>query len=68
MRLAREGVTSRPWPRLSEDLSPEHAPLLAGLELADSLAFDFHKWGQVPYDAGFLRRGSVARVAREPLL
>ncbi|MFL6671847.1 MAG: pyridoxal phosphate-dependent decarboxylase family protein [Massilia sp.] len=35
-------------------LAPELAPLLAGLERADSLAFDFHKWGQVPYDAGFL--------------
>ena len=35
-------------------LSPEVAPLLAGIELADSLAFDFHKWGQVPYDAGYL--------------
>jgi aromatic-L-amino-acid decarboxylase len=35
-------------------LSPEIAPRLAGLEQADSIAFDFHKWGQVPYDAGFL--------------
>ena len=35
-------------------LSPQVAPLLAGIERADSLAFDFHKWGQVPYDAGFL--------------
>lgn len=35
-------------------LSPEIAPRLAGIEQADSLAFDFHKWGQVPYDAGFL--------------
>ena len=35
-------------------LAPDVAPLLAGIELADSLAFDFHKWGQVPYDAGFL--------------
>jgi aromatic-L-amino-acid decarboxylase len=35
-------------------LSPEIAPRLAGLENADSIALDFHKWGQVPYDAGFL--------------
>jgi glutamate/tyrosine decarboxylase-like PLP-dependent enzyme len=35
-------------------LSPELAPRLAGLETADSIALDFHKWGQVPYDAGFL--------------
>jgi aromatic-L-amino-acid decarboxylase len=35
-------------------LSPVIAPRLAGLERADSIAFDFHKWGQVPYDAGFL--------------
>ncbi len=35
-------------------LAPDVAPLLAGIECADSLAFDFHKWGQVPYDAGFL--------------
>jgi aromatic-L-amino-acid/L-tryptophan decarboxylase len=35
-------------------LSPEIAPRLKGLERADSIAFDFHKWGQVPYDAGFL--------------
>ncbi|AWM08591.1 pyridoxal phosphate-dependent decarboxylase family protein [Bradyrhizobium symbiodeficiens] len=34
--------------------SPELAPLLGGIELADSIALDFHKWGQVPYDAGFL--------------
>jgi glutamate/tyrosine decarboxylase-like PLP-dependent enzyme len=35
-------------------LSPVLASLLAGIENADSIAFDFHKWGQVPYDAGFL--------------
>jgi glutamate/tyrosine decarboxylase-like PLP-dependent enzyme len=35
-------------------LAPELAPRLAGIERADSLAFDWHKWGQVPYDAGFI--------------
>jgi len=35
-------------------LAPSLAPLLAGIEQADSIALDFHKWGQVPYDAGFL--------------
>ncbi|MBN9004665.1 MAG: aspartate aminotransferase family protein [Rhizobiales bacterium] len=35
-------------------LSAEIAPRLAGIESADSIGFDFHKWGQVPYDAGFL--------------
>jgi len=33
-------------------LSPVERPLLAGIERADSVAFDFHKWAQVPYDAG----------------
>lgn len=42
-------------------LSPALAPLLDGLQRADSVAFDFHKWGQVPYDAGFIlvRDGSM---------
>jgi aromatic-L-amino-acid decarboxylase len=35
-------------------LSPAIAPCLAGIGQADSIALDFHKWGQVPYDAGFL--------------
>ena len=35
-------------------LSPIIAPMLNGIENSDSIAFDFHKWGQVPYDAGFL--------------
>jgi aromatic-L-amino-acid decarboxylase len=35
-------------------LSPSLSPALAGIERADSIAFDFHKWGQVPYDAGFI--------------
>jgi glutamate/tyrosine decarboxylase-like PLP-dependent enzyme len=44
-------------------LSPAIAPRLAGIESADSIAFDFHKWGQVPYDAGFLmvRDGEMHR-------
>lgn len=35
-------------------VSPALRPLLEGIELADSIACDFHKWGQVPYDAGFI--------------
>ena len=35
-------------------LAPGVAPLLAGIERADSIALDFHKWGQVPYDAGYI--------------
>jgi aromatic-L-amino-acid/L-tryptophan decarboxylase len=46
-------------------LTPQIAPRLAGIEAADSLAFDFHKWGQVPYDAGFVlvRDGEQHRKA-----
>ncbi|MDQ6967701.1 MAG: aminotransferase class V-fold PLP-dependent enzyme [Mariprofundaceae bacterium] len=33
-------------------LSASIAPRLQGIQHADSLAMDFHKWGQVPYDAG----------------
>jgi aromatic-L-amino-acid/L-tryptophan decarboxylase len=35
-------------------LAPDIAPRLKGMEQADSIAFDFHKWGQAPYDAGFI--------------
>ncbi len=46
-------------------LAPNLAPRLSGIERADSIAFDFHKWGQVPYDAGFLlvRDGLLHRAA-----
>ena len=44
-------------------LAPQLAPLLDGIEHADSIAFDFHKWAQVPYDAGFVlvRDGELHR-------
>ena len=46
-------------------LAPDLAPRLRGIERADSLAFDFHKWGQVPYDAGFIlvRNGQLHQKA-----
>jgi len=44
-------------------MAPEIAPRLAGIQEADSIALDFHKWGQVPYDAGFIlvRDGALHR-------
>lgn len=46
-------------------LAPDLAHRLAGIGKADSVAFDFHKWGQVPYDAGFVlvRDGELHRSA-----
>jgi glutamate/tyrosine decarboxylase-like PLP-dependent enzyme len=45
-------------------LAPDIAPRLTGIQRADSVAFDFHKWLQVPYDAGFiLVRDSAAHQA-----
>ncbi len=45
-------------------MSPTVAPKLKGIERADSIALDFHKWGQVPYDAGyFLARDGADQQA-----
>ena len=33
-------------------LSPDLRPLISGLERADSLAFDLHKWMYMPYEIG----------------
>jgi aromatic-L-amino-acid decarboxylase len=45
-------------------LSPKLRGLFTGMERADSVAFDFHKWAQVPYDAGcIVVRDSVAHRA-----
>jgi glutamate/tyrosine decarboxylase-like PLP-dependent enzyme len=41
-------------------LTPAVAPRLAGIERADSIAFDFHKWGHAPYDAGYILVRDVA--------
>ena len=45
-------------------LAPTIAPRLRGLDRADSIALDFHKWAQVPYDAGFVmvRDGGAQRA------
>ncbi len=45
-------------------LSPDLAPRFAGIERADSIAFDFHKWLHAPYDAGciLVRDGELHRT------
>ncbi len=45
-------------------LHPDLAPLLDGLDQADSLAFDLHKWGSMPFScAALLVRDSSAHHA-----
>ncbi len=46
-------------------LSPRFSSLLRGMDRADSLAFDFHKWMYVPYEAGcvLVRRREEHRSA-----
>lgn len=46
-------------------LSPELRACLAGLDRADSLAFDLHKWMYMPYDVGavLVRDASAHRAA-----
>lgn len=51
-------------------LAPRHRHLVAGLEQADSLALDLHKWMQAPFDVGCvvlrdraLHRGIFATAA-----
>ncbi len=48
-------------------LSDALRPRLAGIERADSVAFDFHKWLHVNYDAGFVlvRDEALHRAAFE---
>lgn len=45
-------------------LAPSLKPLLAGIERADSVALDFHKWAQVQYDAGCIVVRDGARQLR----
>jgi glutamate/tyrosine decarboxylase-like PLP-dependent enzyme len=45
-------------------LSSSMRELFSGIERSASVALDFHKWGHVPYDAGFLLVGDSAAHKR----
>jgi len=45
--------------------SPEHRDKLRGIELADSITFDPHKWMFVPFSCGVLLVRQGARVLRD---
>lgn len=51
-------------------LAPDLAPLLGGMELSDSLAFDLYRWGLQPYPTAILFSRSLATgtpvAARRP--
>jgi aromatic-L-amino-acid/L-tryptophan decarboxylase len=49
-------------------LSPKLRPLVAGIEQADSLAFDLHKWMNMPYDVAcvLIRDASAHRRSFSP--
>jgi glutamate/tyrosine decarboxylase-like PLP-dependent enzyme len=46
-------------------LSPELRPMLAGMERADSLGFDLHKWGSLPFECAcvLVRDAELHRAA-----
>lgn len=45
-------------------LAPSLRPLLRGMERADSLAFDLHKWGYLPFDIAVLLVREDAALVR----
>lgn len=54
-------------------LAPRLRPLLRGMDRADSLAFDLHKWGYLPFEVGCLlvrdrARHQAAFTLRPPYL
>jgi glutamate/tyrosine decarboxylase-like PLP-dependent enzyme len=68
-RVARVAAKHRLWLHVDAayggplGLSPQHRPLLAGMEAADSVTLDPHKWLYAPLDVGCV----LFRDARAPL-